>query len=79
MRNALSQVIQKPLPATLIFDYPTVERLSRYLRGELSVTVSADDRLPRHANALGEVEALSDEEVELLYAQKVLRTHAKSN
>ncbi|MDC3955567.1 type I polyketide synthase [Polyangium jinanense] len=31
LRNALSKRIGKPLPATLVFDYPTVGALARYL------------------------------------------------
>ncbi|MEM7125063.1 MAG: SDR family NAD(P)-dependent oxidoreductase [Chloroflexota bacterium] len=35
LRNQLGRALEEPLPPTLIFDYPTLERLSGYLISEL--------------------------------------------
>jgi polyketide synthase 12/myxalamid-type polyketide synthase MxaB len=77
LRNRLGTGLglKQKLPATLVFDYPTVETLARFLIQELSRTEmgSADSR-PETATmqdstaveALAEIEQLSDEEAEAL-------------
>src|SRR5206468_3281343 len=35
LRNRLGTAVGRTLPATLIFSYPTVEKLARYLAGEV--------------------------------------------
>ncbi len=77
MRNALGASLERTLPATLLFDYPTVERLSEHLAGVLSGAARSGNRLVP-SSVLGQIEALSDEEVERLFAEKAVR-HAKSS
>jgi NADPH:quinone reductase-like Zn-dependent oxidoreductase len=77
LRNRLGSGLgfKQKLPATLVFDYPTVEALVRFLTQELSRTEtgSADTRpetimAPDSTlvEALAELEQLSDEEAEAL-------------
>src|SRR4029079_1569202 len=42
LRNALSEVLGQTLPATLMFDYPTVEVLSGYLSRHVGADVTAE-------------------------------------
>jgi SAM-dependent methyltransferase len=63
------------LPATLIFDYPSIEDIARYLQGvalpaEGAKTAPAASVVKATAGAT-EIEALSDEEVEALLLQKL--------
>jgi NAD(P)-dependent dehydrogenase (short-subunit alcohol dehydrogenase family)/acyl carrier protein len=43
MRNALGAALGVPLPATLLFDYPTTEALGRFLEGLLTPSVNGKD------------------------------------
>jgi NADPH:quinone reductase-like Zn-dependent oxidoreductase/acyl carrier protein len=72
LRNALRSAIGVPLPATLLFDFPTIDALTSYL---LSVLSPEDD--PRvlepvadapRGSLLGSIEELSEEEVDRLLA-----------
>jgi acyl carrier protein len=74
LRNALRSAIGVPLPATLLFDFPTIDALTAYL---LSVLSPEDD--PKvlepaadvpHGSLLGSIEELSDEEVDRLLAAR---------
>jgi acyl carrier protein len=78
MRNALARTLDRTLPATLLYDYPTVELLSAHLFSQLrgGNGVRSADPPARLASALGEIEALTDEEVERLFAKKAMRKHA---
>jgi len=64
LRNRLSAELEKPLPATLVFDYPTVEALSDYLCGEVLdiESVGANNYSPLHHDA----EQISDTDVDSL-------------
>ncbi len=54
LRNHLSAELEKPLPATLVFDYPTVEALSNYLCREVLMLES------EHAETIQNSENISE-------------------
>jgi hypothetical protein len=68
LAGRLSQALgwDRPLPATLIYDYPTVEAMAAYLDGRLSPAAGPPDRA-------AEIGALSDAEVETLLEEKLAR------
>jgi acyl transferase domain-containing protein len=72
--------IEGSLPATLAFDYPTLERIANFLvKDILKLDQTADDaeanvELPRNADttaSLGTIEELSDEEVDRLFSLRL--------
>jgi len=85
LRNLLGAGLhlKRALPATLVFDYPTVPAITTYLARELDLP--ADSRQPEPAAVLPEIEGtgllttlsqvedLSDEEVDRLFAQQMGR------
>jgi Phosphopantetheine attachment site len=77
LRNALARSVGQNLPATLLFDYPTVETLADYLSrcalgleelpqppAERQSTVSAG------LDLLDQIENLDDEEIERLLKER---------
>jgi acyl transferase domain-containing protein len=79
LRNALGRFFARAFPSTLLFDYPTVEALTRYLSAEdpglrelLSVTDAAtgaaDERPVPPATLLDRLAELSEQEAEILAA-----------
>jgi len=78
LRNALSGAVGRPLPATLLFDYPTVDALVAHLGGAvLGLGAAAEPATGEDGVAtggvLGRIEDLSDEEVERVLAEKMRR------
>jgi acyl carrier protein len=79
LRNALSRGIGRPLPATLLFDYPTVDALARFVTAGLEPEPAsgpapdpAQERTARDV-MVAEIRQLSDAEVEALLEQELSR------
>ena len=66
LKNRLQRGVGRPLPAMLVFSYPTIEAITDYLAGELlSIDAPAASamRPTEHAELLEEVEQLSEDEM----------------
>jgi acyl carrier protein len=77
LRNALASTAGHNLPATLLFDYPTVETLTDYLsRHVLGLEELAEAPAERRStgsaglDVLDQIENLDDDEIERLLKQK---------
>ena len=74
LRNALGQSLGRTLPATLLFDYPTLESLAGYVfndvlafgNGQVEEQAEAKEEADQRAAAVAELAQLSDEEAEAL-------------
>jgi acyl carrier protein len=84
LRNLLGSGLglKRSLPATLVFDYPTVEAIADYLAKEVLSLAPVEAAEPESAatpgvdgkkmeQVLESIEELSDEEVERLFAEKM--------
>ena len=78
LRDALGLAVGRSLPATLLFDYPTVEALTKYLATDvLSLELSAAlgresvSDVDEWAEVSAKLEGLSDEELAVLLAGKL--------
>ena len=75
LRNALSGALAVPLPATLLFDYPSIDAMTDYLLSE--VLHLLDEPEPEPASPVVElvdsIEAMSDEHVDRLIAARGVR------
>ena len=76
LRNTLGTALGTTLPATLLFDYPSIETLTDYLLEEVlgfagSQPASAPQSAP--AGLVGSIEAMSDDEVDRLIAARTKR------
>ncbi len=74
LRNSVGISLHRSLPATLLFDYPTLRALTDYL---LSIVGASEPARPRQSrakpdrrSALDDIEALSDDEVNELLNQQ---------
>jgi NADPH:quinone reductase-like Zn-dependent oxidoreductase/acyl carrier protein len=79
LRNALGQTLGRTLPATLVFDYPTLESLGGFLTRELvpeeelaAPAVVDDDQAL--VDVAARIDQLSEEEAEALLLQKLTET-----
>ena len=79
LRNVLSAAIDAPLPATLLFEYPSIEALTDYLARKMlndedeGEDSRRGDPVPEEsssASMVESVEQLSDEEVDRLLAAR---------
>jgi len=78
LRNTLGGAVGQSLPATLLFDYPTIDALADYLATEVLSIEEADDKTKAvvveneesSVDMLANIENLSDEEVERLFSEQ---------
>jgi NAD(P)-dependent dehydrogenase (short-subunit alcohol dehydrogenase family)/acyl carrier protein len=66
MRNALGALLDRSLPATVLFDYPTLAALTDYLAGELPAAEVADKQSGSAQEAESGNGALSEQEMRQL-------------
>jgi NAD(P)-dependent dehydrogenase (short-subunit alcohol dehydrogenase family) len=82
LRNRLGSGLglARGLPATLVFEHPTVEALTAYLAREVApdAAPSAAPAAAAPADAVGVIDELSDDEIEKLFAQKTKPKTRKS-
>jgi hypothetical protein len=73
LRNALAAVSGRTLPATIAFDYPTTEAISRHLLSLLVPEQSASARVEKAPHVADEqdVAALSEDEAAELLLQEL--------
>jgi hypothetical protein len=76
-RNALAAAVERSLPATLLFSYPALDDIAGHLARDVFGWTTADEtasaQQPSHTKdrVLGNIEDLSDEEVDRLFAQRL--------
>ncbi|HEX3850494.1 MAG TPA: beta-ketoacyl reductase [Polyangiaceae bacterium] len=81
LRNTLGSALGKPLPATLLFDHPSIEALTDYLLSEVlhfgdeaqGVSPDVAPAVPAVRELVGSIEAMSDDEVDRLIAARAQR------
>lgn len=78
LRNAVAEAVGESLPASLIYDYATIEALSKYLLQELAGGEAADTTAEREAMVVepdssveDEIEGLSQDDMAQLLADKI--------
>jgi NAD(P)-dependent dehydrogenase (short-subunit alcohol dehydrogenase family)/acyl carrier protein len=71
LRNRLGETVSKSLPATLLFDYPTVSTLAGYLAGILGLAEEATPEVRRPDKAVAAVVAMTDAEAEAMLLQEL--------
>ncbi|MBI3243490.1 MAG: SDR family NAD(P)-dependent oxidoreductase [Chloroflexi bacterium] len=85
LRNALGQSLGRTLPATLLFDYPTLETLAGYVfddvlalkDGRAEEEAEVKQEADQHAAAVAELEQLSDDEAEALLLAELANSKTK--
>jgi NADPH:quinone reductase-like Zn-dependent oxidoreductase len=77
LRNALGLSVSRTLPATLLFNYPTLDALTGFLfsevGGEVPIKPVASVAKLEHKNLVDDIEALSDDEVDRMLGEKAMR------
>jgi len=80
LRNRLRSDVSQELPATLLFDYPTIEEVTDYLANEMPSLFEASDSMQassggsgQESNVLDNIGQLSEDEVERLFREQLLR------
>lgn len=80
LRNRLEHALGLTLPATLVWQFPTVEALAPHLADKMGVTLAvedkddeapADDADTRHQSFVARLEQLSEEEALALLTSRV--------
>jgi len=84
LRNALGMAIGRPLPSTLLFDYPTMEALTGYFAKEvlqLPVAAEKSKSVPgQHVDMAAEsarLERLSEDDLATLLSQELVAIKQK--
>lgn len=73
LRSRLQTLLQHTLPATIVFDYPSVEGLTDYIKDEIlcfEEPIDNEEQTPSLIETDG-LETLSDDELEALLMQKI--------
>ena len=77
LRNTLGRALGRPLPATLLFDYPTIDGLAGHLIHEIFAApanghdqeqAAGNGKSGERAGTLAEIDALSTDEIETMLA-----------
>ena len=84
LRNRLNLGLERPLPATVLFEHPTIEALASLLYRELQPDGASAPHTPPRAERtdadstapLASIESLSDQEVEALIIDELARVAA---
>lgn len=71
LRNRLGEMVSKSLPATLLFDYPTVSALTGYLVGVLGLVEEVAQETRRPDKTVAAVVAMTDAEAEAMLLQEL--------
>ena len=78
IRSRLQDLLGSRLPATLVFDYPSVDEMTRYIHTEIlaevkSLTVVTSSRVDATSPAMADeaLDALSEQELEALLMAKI--------
>jgi acyl transferase domain-containing protein/acyl carrier protein len=78
LRNALAASLGRPLPATLLFDYPTVESLTQYLAKDVlhleAAPAAGGESAEEKSHGLSELENLTEAEAEALLVAELDKT-----
>ena len=82
LRNTLGTALGQVLPATLLFDHPTIDALTEFILAQLALpsdaapaaeATAAAEAAPSSAGLVDAIEDLSDEEVERMLAARATR------
>jgi hypothetical protein len=73
LRNRLEAVSELPIPATALFNYPTVSDLAGYVATQLGIPLDAagEPEPPVEPGPVDDLEGLDREELESLLAQEL--------
>jgi hypothetical protein len=82
MRGRLGNAVERTLPATLLFDYPTVDALTDYLSRNILRLEESPVEIPTLTTSpsagldvlLSEIEGLDDAEIDRLLEEKGIRS-----
>jgi hypothetical protein len=72
--------LRRSLPATLVFDHPTLDALATHLAQAALPTVAGGEAAPppietsAATDAVDTIDGLSDDEIERLFAEKLRRS-----